>query len=168
MVIPVLLTALVAVLLVSDVSAYRSRRNRPVSQPIAFNHLKHTEELGLTCGMCHKYVETGRHAGLPEAETCAMCHSTKLGTSPEAAKVTEMLNNGDSIHFNKLFRLHDYVFYSHRRHVGIAGLECTNCHDGIANTVVPPKQPLVKVDMAFCVDCHEARKVTTDCTACHR
>ncbi len=145
-----------------------TRRAPPVSQPIAFNHRKHTRDLKLGCDFCHKYYNTSAHSGLPDAQTCRMCHAAPLGKSAEAAKLTEMLNKGEPLRFNKLFRLPDYVFYTHRRHVSIAKLECTNCHDGIADTETPPERPLIRIKMKFCLDCHEKRQVTTDCTACHR
>jgi predicted CXXCH cytochrome family protein len=140
----------------------------PVPQPIAFNHLKHTQDLGLPCSFCHRYVETGAHAGLPDEQTCATCHLNPQGTSEEAAKVTELLTAGKPIRFNKLFRLPPDVFYTHRRHVGIAKLECTNCHGAIAESERPPKRALVKVDMDFCLDCHAERGQSEDCNSCHR
>jgi hypothetical protein len=140
----------------------------PVPQPIAFNHRKHTEDLGLTCDFCHKYVRTGAHAGLPDATTCSMCHATPQGTSERAAQVTELLEAGDPLRFNKLFRLPDHVFYTHRRHAGLGELECASCHGEIAGTERPPKRPLVEVTMDFCMDCHRERGETLDCNACHR
>lgn len=145
-----------------------SARPGAVDQPIAFNHLKHTEELSLDCTFCHKYLETSAHAGLPGAETCSICHSTVQGTSEEAARVTALLEEGDALRFSKLFRLPDHVFYTHRRHVGIGELECRNCHGEIASTERPPARPLVRVTMEFCIACHAERGVTNDCTACHR
>jgi hypothetical protein len=96
-----------------------ARSRSAVPQPIAFNHLKHTQDLGLNCEFCHKYVRTSAHAGLPGAETCSMCHQVTQGTSEEAARVTELLTEGIPLQFNKLFRLPDHVFYTHRRHAGI-------------------------------------------------
>ena len=139
-----------------------------VSQPITFNHLKHTQKLGLGCQFCHPYVSTGAHAGLPGRETCALCHQAPLGESPEAARLTELLAAGAPLRFNKLFRLADHVNYTHRRHVGIAQLECRNCHGAIAETQRPPLRPLVRIDMAFCLSCHRARDQSQDCVACHR
>ncbi|HEX9690909.1 MAG TPA: cytochrome c3 family protein [Gemmatimonadales bacterium] len=143
-------------------------RGPPVAQPVAFNHLKHTSELGLECVFCHVYVGQGAHAGLPGAETCSICHGVAQGTSPEAARVTKLLESGDPLRFNKLFRMPEHVFYTHRRHVEIAKLECVNCHGTIAETTRPPERPLVKVTMAFCIDCHREQNQTTDCNACHR
>lgn len=139
-----------------------------VSQPIAFNHLKHTQELGLGCDFCHQYVQTGAHAGLPGAEVCSMCHLAPLGTSEEAARVTALLAEGDSLRFRKLFRLPDHVLYTHRRHVGIGGLECENCHGAIAATERPPERPLVRISMEYCLGCHRERGQSLDCVACHR
>ncbi len=139
-----------------------------VVQPIAFNHRKHTQDLKLACEFCHQYVKTGAHPGLPSAETCAMCHQVPLGTSPEAAKLTTLISQGRPVVFVKTFRLPPYVFYTHRRHVGIANLACTNCHGGIALTTRPPARPLVRIRMQLCLDCHQRMHQTTDCVACHR
>lgn len=141
---------------------------RPVPQPVAFNHRKHTEELGLNCEFCHVHVRKGAHAGLPDAQTCMMCHQATQGTSTEAARVTTLLAEGDPLTFNKLFRLESHVFYTHRRHVGIAELECDNCHGAIAKTERPPARPLVRIDMDFCLDCHRDQGQSLECNACHR
>lgn len=161
----VLLALLVLGVVVVPLVAVR----RPgVPQPIAFNHRKHTKDLALPCTFCHKYVLEGAHAGLPGADTCGLCHRAVQGTSPEAARVTELLAAGHPLRFNKLFRLQPHVFYTHRRHVGIAELECQNCHGAIADTERPPTRPLVRIDMDFCLDCHRERGETLDCDRCHR
>lgn len=143
-------------------------RTPPVPQPVAFNHRKHTQGLSLNCEFCHAYVTKGAHAGLPDAKTCTMCHQTQQGTSPGATRVTTLLAEGDPLTFNKLFGLESHVFYTHRRHVGIAKLECPSCHGDIAQTERPPDRPLVRIDMDFCMDCHRERGETLDCNACHR
>jgi hypothetical protein len=114
-------------------------RGPAVPQPVAFNHLKHTSDLGLACDFCHKYVRTGAHAGLPDAGTCSMCHRAPQGDSAEAARVTELLEAGDG-----------------------------NCHGPIAKTERPPERPLVRVSMDSCMDCHRERGQSLDCNACHR
>jgi hypothetical protein len=143
-------------------------RPKPILQPIAFNHLKHTQDLGLGCEFCHQNVNTGTHAGLPNAEICGACHQAPQGNSPEAAKVTTLLAQGDPLRFNKLFYLANYVYFAHRRHVGIAKLECRECHGAIATTQRPPSHPLVGIKMSFCTSCHQAKKQSVDCVACHR
>lgn len=140
----------------------------PVPQPVAFNHLKHTQELGLNCEFCHVYVKKGAHAGLPDAQTCSLCHTSPQGTSAEAARVTTLIAQGDPLTFNKLFQLEPHVFYTHRRHVGIAELDCENCHGNIADSERPPDRALLNVDMDFCMACHREQGQTLDCNACHR
>jgi hypothetical protein len=162
------LLLLVVPFLVVAVSFPAARRGPPVPQPVAFNHFKHTEELGLGCEFCHKYVLQGAHAGLPGAETCSLCHGTPQGTSEEAARVTQLIEQGDPLRFNKLFRMPDHVFYTHRRHVAIGGLECQICHGDIAASERPPSWPLVNISMEFCMDCHLEQDQTLDCNACHR
>lgn len=157
----VLILAAVAFLVIAS-------RSPAVPQPVAFNHRKHTEDLGLNCEFCHTYVRSGAHAGLPGPETCSICHSARQGTSEEAARVTELLDQGDPLRFNKLFRLPTHVFYTHRRHVGIAELECQNCHGTIAESERPPPRPMVQITMDFCLDCHREQQATLDCNACHR
>ena len=143
-------------------------RSPAVSQPIAFNHRKHTQEKGLGCQFCHQYVTTGAHAVLPDAQICGICHRAPQGTSAEAARVTQLLARGDPLRFNKLFRLAKHVNYTHRRHVGIAKLDCRHCHGDIAQTERPPARPLVRMAMNVCVDCHRAKGQSLDCVACHR
>ena len=162
------LLAIVVLVLAAVVVPLLARRGPAIPQPIAFNHRKHTQDLGLACQFCHKYVREGAHAGLPGADTCSMCHSVPQGTSTEAARVTELITAGDPLQFNKLFRLPSHVYYTHRRHVGIGELECENCHGAIANTERPPERPLVRITMEFCMDCHAEREQTLDCNGCHR
>jgi len=147
---------------------FQGVRSRPVPQPIAFNHLKHAGELGLACEFCHPFVTSGAHAGLPEGDTCAMCHRAIQGSSEEAARVTEIIQSGGAIRFNKLFAMPDHVFYTHRRHVGIAELPCAECHGSIAETTRPPRGPLVRITMDKCLDCHRETGQTLNCNACHR
>ena len=162
------LVALVMVLTAAIGTPLLARRHSAVPQPVAFNHLWHTQDLQLTCDFCHKYVRLGAHSGLPDEDTCVMCHATPQGDSEEAARVTELLEAGEPLVFKKLFGLPDHVFYTHRRHVVIGEVECAECHGDIASTERPPERPLVAMDMGFCMDCHSERDVTNDCTACHR
>jgi len=162
---PLVVAALVAL---GGLVATSAKPRAPVPQPVAFNHLKHTKDLGLGCEFCHKYVTAGPHAGLPDATTCGICHRVPQGKSPEAARVTTLLVAGAPLRFNKLFRLPGHVYFSHRRHVAIAKLDCQQCHGGIAATERPPRRPLVSIRMRVCLDCHRAKGQSTDCVACHR
>lgn len=144
------------------------RPSGAVTQPVAFNHRLHVEDAGIECSYCHLYVEEGQHSGLPAVEVCMECHEGGVTESPEEQKLLALAAAGSSQVFRKLFRLPDHVYYSHRQHVGIAGLECEVCHGQIAQTTAPPETPLVRIDMGTCVGCHADQGARTDCTPCHR
>ncbi len=144
------------------------RPAKPVIQPIAFNHQKHTEALEIECRVCHELYESGSHAGLPTLATCLGCHEEPLTESPEEQKIRDLARAGKDGVFRKLFRLPDHTFYTHRRHVVAAGLDCQTCHGSIARTTSPPQRPLVRITMDFCQDCHARSGAASDCTGCHR
>lgn len=157
-----------ALVIVVAVGRWLLLRPPAVTQPVAFNHRMHTERLKLECRFCHQSVTTGAHAGLPARSICAMCHQVRQGTSAEAARLTMLITRGDSLRFNKLFHLPPYVYFTHRRHVGIAQLACQDCHGAIALTQRPPERPLVRIRMQVCLDCHSEKGQSVDCVACHR
>jgi len=144
------------------------RPSREVGQPIAFNHQKHVEEVGVECDTCHEFYRTGKHAGLPGLSVCMGCHEEAQTESPEEQKIRDLAEAGDEDVFRKLFRMPDNVFYSHRRHAGIGEIPCETCHGNIAAMTVPPQYPQVRITMDFCIDCHARQDVNGDCTSCHR
>lgn len=142
------------------------RPTEETAQPIAFNHRIHTEIL--ECETCHEKSLTGGHSGLPGISTCLQCHDEPVTDSPEELKIAELAGDGTEQVFFKLFRLPDNVFYTHRRHTTIAGLDCVNCHGSIAEMTAPPDAPLIRITMEFCIDCHRENGASEECTACHR
>ena len=142
------------------------RPRQRVVQPIAFSHEKHVGELEMECTQCHEFVESGKHAGLPALTTCLDCHEEALTENPEELKIQTLAQDGENDVFRKLFRLADHAFYSHRAHVGGAGLPCETCHGAIAQSTAPPERPLIRISMGFCIDCHEKSGASTDCTRC--
>lgn len=138
-----------------------------VRQPIAFNHLKHVKDLDLACNTCHVTVETEAFSGLPSAEICAGCHAEAQGTTAEEKRLVKMLQDGTPMTWVSLFRQPPHVFYSHRRHVMVAKIPCAECHGGIADSSSPPLR-VRKLQMEDCLRCHERKRVSTDCTTCHR
>ncbi|MFQ5876696.1 MAG: cytochrome c3 family protein [Acidobacteriota bacterium] len=144
------------------------RPERRVVQPIVFSHQKHAGELEMGCDLCHELYGSSAHAGLPKLTACLECHEEAQTESPEEQRIRDLAGEGEDDVFRKLFRLPDHAFYTHRRHVAVAGLECRTCHGTIAETASPPERPLVRIDMDFCLDCHERSGASDDCTACHR
>jgi len=144
------------------------RPTEAVAQPVQFNHEKHVGDVGLECSTCHEYFNAGEHSGLPSLSTCQGCHEEALTESPEEQRLLDLIATDPQVTFRKLFRLPDHAYYSHRRHVAVAGLQCGTCHGPIEATTVPPQYPLVRMTMATCISCHEEQNVATDCTDCHR
>ena len=137
-------------------------------QPIQFNHLLHIEEVGLECTDCHQYVKRAEFAGRPTVDICAECHEEPLTDSAEEALLVEYIEAGEAVPWERLYNVPDHVYYSHRRHVSVAGLDCSVCHGEIGRTDKPPPRPLKGLTMDFCLKCHEQQGASTDCNACHR
>jgi cytochrome c553 len=162
-----------AIVMLSGLAGYATGRAvfrpaRPVSQPIAFNHLLHVEELEIECEICHELYRTSQHSGLPTLTICLGCHEDALTDKPEEQRVRDLAGAGEDDVFRKLFKLADHAFYSHRRHVTQGEVPCETCHGSIADTTTPPERPLVRITMDFCAECHERLGLESDCTACHR
>jgi hypothetical protein len=160
-----------AFLLFSGVAAVltggRSEPSSSTKQPVAFNHKKHVQELELSCLTCHVSYEKEAFSGLPGADICSGCHSEPQGKSKEEAKLVRLIQAGAPLQWQSLFRQPAHVFYSHRRHVVVAKLECVTCHGSIAKTTTPPES-VRRLRMQDCIDCHRRLGARTDCTNCHR
>lgn len=136
----------------------------PVEQPLAFDHATH-DQTG--CLVCHQGSETGVRAGLPEGAICLQCHAT----APDVAGADDAwrhLAAGQEIPWMRVTRVADHVFFSHRRHVALAGLDCVSCHGDVGHLSSPPSSPARRLDMDACEACHHQEDVSDDCAACHR
>ena len=144
------------------------RADRPVDQPYPYNHAVHTAKAD--CALCHRGARTGTRAGLPDMQVCTRCHATPPGAHPSAraAELWKRARDGELVPWNRLYRLPSHLFFSHRRHTTVAGLECTRCHGDMGSRTSPPRHPLRALKMRDCIECHEQQQVTVDCTACHR
>jgi len=138
-------------------------------QPIAFNHKAHVSA-GLDCTICHRYVREQAFATLPPIEVCLMCHTDKLSDNPEEEKIREFAKRGEPLRWRRLYALDPdaAAYFSHRRHVGQGNIPCATCHGPMAERTTPPPKALVRFDMDFCIACHQQKKVSTACAACHR
>ncbi|MDP2956482.1 MAG: cytochrome c3 family protein [Longimicrobiales bacterium] len=155
-----------AVLVVAGAFFLRSRG--AVEQPIAFNHSKHVQDLGLVCTTCHLYAETGTRATIPNIEVCQMCHAQPLTESPEEAVLVEHIQSGQPIRWRKVYWVPDHVYFSHRRHTSVAKIACETCHGAMGEMVAPVSRPMVKITMDRCLNCHKSEGASSDCISCHR
>src|SRR5512139_381557 len=138
-----------------------------VTQPIQFSHKAHVEK-GLPCDGCHQSVARSSAAGIPNVETCMMCHQGAITDSAEEEKVRQYADKGQRIPWQQVYEVPGHVYFSHRRHVGLGGLQCAECHGAVAENPLPVTVAALPITMDRCVGCHTRKGVTNDCDACHR
>lgn len=135
-------------------------------QPIAYNHKKHIDA-GLDCPTCHTGIAEGQaRARIPTIDICLGCHASD--DNPKTKIVRDFAEKNEPIPWQRVYQLPDHVYFSHRRHVASAGLDCSVCHGNMKEREVPVTRQAVPISMTRCVECHRAKGVATDCLACHR
>ena len=135
------------------------------SQPIAFPHPVHVEQLGLSCTFCHESAERGPHAGVPAVSKCVSCHQAIATDHPEIKKLLGYQQRGEPIHWQRIHDLPDFIYFSHKRHVK-SGLDCSACHGAVEK--MPEVQLVRSLKMGWCLSCHRSRGASFDCATCHK
>jgi len=149
-----------------------------IQQPFPFNHAKHMKG-DWKCANCHPFVDQQAFAGLPRSVDCVDCHEKEMPKNPnntEMRKVTAWLRTqvaeGRDLPWVQVHRTARHVYFSHRRHVEVAKLDCKDCHGDVAKMTEPFTRPAFPAaetkKMNWCLRCHEQKKATTDCASCHR
>ena len=130
----------------------------PVAQPVPFSHKTHAAT-GLKCLECHPIPDGGDYAGLPPESKCMACHIAIKNDSPSIRKLAK------PVIWKRVYRLQEFVYFSHQVHHRRAGLDCTLCHGLVATRdVLFQEKPL---DMFTCMKCHQERKAANHCAVCH-
>jgi hypothetical protein len=153
------------------VSLYDWAEPAPVQQVVAYNHQLHIEEVGYECVDCHQQVTEDTAAGIPTNTVCLDCHDPEETidetTSPALALLTSYLQQDSEIPWKRVYRLPEYTFFPHARHIGAGNLDCAACHGDMSQLATPPERPAYKLRMAWCLDCHQQEEATDDCRVCH-
>lgn len=136
----------------------------PPEQPIAFSHKLHVG-LGAQCRDCHAIKEPGFLAGYPPAATCMACHAAVKADSPEIQKLAEAEKSEKPIEWEKVYRVPDFVWFSHQTHAVDAKVNCETCHGPIAEREAVFKEK--PTNMSSCMDCHAQHDAPNDCDLCH-
>ena len=132
-------------------SPYATDQYLTKAQPVPFSHLHHAGELGIDCRMCHTGVEKAAFAGLPSTHVCMTCHSQIWTNADMLAPVRASLASGQPLHWQRVNRLPDYVFFDHSIHVA-KGVGCSTCHGPVEKMALMRQQePLT---MGWCLQCH--------------
>jgi hypothetical protein len=147
--------------------------NEGPTQPIAFPHTVHVQDLELDCTFCHRNVTLGAAATIPAVGLCMTCHKTVGDGLPEVEKLRTVFEEGQPIDWIRVHRVPDHVQFAHEPHVrffserdGISpSATCSTCHGDVGSMVVVEQVRSLK--MGDCVDCHRDNGAPTDCTTCH-
>ncbi|MGH9671812.1 MAG: cytochrome c3 family protein [Bryobacteraceae bacterium] len=136
---------------------------KPPEQPIPYSHRAHLK-LGLECKTCHTMPDPGDFATLPKTAVCMSCHDSVKKDSPHIQKLAETHAAGGEIVWRRIYRIPEYVFFSHKEHVK-AGATCAACHGPVAERDVIRKEK--DHSMAGCMECHRAAQASLACNYCH-
>lgn len=102
----------------------------------------------MACTACHAGAVAKDRAGFPAVAQCHTCHKDYSAKIPS----------------QRVYKLADFVFFSHAVHVK-AKTECATCHGDVWQQA---KIELFRpVKMKDCVDCHREQHATQVCTVCH-
>jgi len=146
-----LVGGLILLAMVLGRSAYVTRANEYVEQPIQFSHLHHVTDDGIDCRYCHTSVETSPFAGIPPTKTCMNCHSQLFSTEPILEPVRASFRDDKPLHWVRVHDLPDFVYFNHSIHVK-KGMGCETCHGRVDQ--MPLMQQVNTLQMEWCLNCH--------------
>ena len=147
--------ALTAVLVVAR-SPYITNERVTREQPIQFSHRHHVGDDGIDCRYCHTGVENSAYAGIPPTRTCMNCHSVLFNNVGYLEIIRESYRTDESIHWTRVHRLADYVYFNHSIHVN-KGIGCSSCHGSVNQ--MPLMFQASPLTMQWCLDCHRNPQV---------
>ncbi|HTS29452.1 MAG TPA: cytochrome c3 family protein [Bryobacteraceae bacterium] len=133
-------------------------------QPLPFSHKAHAGGMKLKCKMCHLNPEPGEAMGIAPASVCMSCHSAVKADSPAIRKLADFARNNLAIPWVRVYEIPSYASFSHKTHLS-GGNDCEDCHGRVAD-----RERLTRerdISMGGCMNCHQSRKVSIDCTFCH-
>lgn len=158
---------------VDDIQLPNLHTDYQPEQPISYSHRLHAGVLNIDCQYCHTGADKGRHATIPNLQTCWNCHETVKGRTEEAkSEINKLLlawqdrdKNGepDGISWKRVHNNPDFVYFNHQSHVRIAkhidadgkitdGIDCAYCHGDMTENGVAKQQE--QLSMGFCINCH--------------
>jgi hypothetical protein len=166
-------------------------------QPIVFSHQVHSTKLEMDCLYCHDGATRSQHASIPAVSSCMGCHQwVKKGTSEgsveEIAKIFQHYCGKSEcppwtlpgpgarpVAWIRIHNLPEHVQFKHNRHMLVENLKCQDCHGAVETMnrvyLTPDRKlrprslwlPAAKLEMGWCVECHERLEATIDCVTCH-
>jgi hypothetical protein len=132
-------------------SAYNTRQNDYIEQPVQFSHAHHVGGMGIDCRYCHTSVEESAFANIPPTKTCMNCHSQIWNTAPILEPVRASFRENKPLQWTRVHDLPDFVYFNHSIHVK-QGVGCATCHGPV--DTMPLMYQYAPLTMAWCLDCH--------------
>ena len=132
-------------------SAYVTRVEEAMEQPVQFSHEHHVAGLGIDCRYCHTSVETSAFAGMPNTKTCMTCHSQIWTNAEMLEPVRQSWRTGGPIRWNRVHDLPDFAHFDHSIHVS-KGIGCVSCHGRVDQMPLMCKEQ--SLYMEWCLACH--------------
>lgn len=132
-------------------------------QPIPYSHKTHLA-LGLECSACHKNADPGSFMGFPAESFCMSCHQAIKTESPHIQKLAAAAETGESIEWERVYRIANFVYFSHRKHIE-GGASCETCHGPVRERDVMARE--IAHNMKTCMACHETHGAPNECGTCH-
>jgi hypothetical protein len=129
----------------------------PPEQPLPFSHRTHIGK-GLECQQCHPMSDPGDFAEIVGTEVCMICHTAIKTDSPAIQKLTSFHKSGEEIPWQPVYRLADYMYFSHAVHTKQVKAKCEDCHGPVGEREALAKEK--DISMAACLACdycHEPR-----------
>lgn len=120
-------------------------------QPLIFSHETHSGKFGIKCLACHFSAEFSDVSSLPTVKVCMSCHVGLMTQPDKTALLLENYDENKPISWSRVYRLPDYVRFSHSRHI-LAMIDCASCH-GEVETMAKIFQNR-ELTMKWCLDCH--------------
>ncbi len=133
-------------------------------QPIPFSHKLHAGAQQLKCATCHKNPDPGERMGLATPALCMQCHEDVKTDSPAIQKLAEYAKDKRELKWRRVYEIPSYVFFSHRAHL-TTGSTCADCHGEVKD--LEQMYRAKEINMASCVNCHQAKGASFDCNFCH-
>ena len=156
-----LLGGLIAIAYTMDRGSFSTDVAVVKEQPVPFSHRRHAPFL--KCLECHQVL--GWEMSYPAEERCMQCHATIRSESPAILGLARYYKLHKPVPWVRVYRLPDYVFFSHKAHYVKARIACEGCHGPVSERDVIVKEK--PTSMSACVDCHTANRAPVTCHACH-
>jgi hypothetical protein len=93
------------------------------------------------------------------------CHAAIKTDSPHIQKLAEFDKQGKLVPWVKVYKVPDYVYFSHDWHYNETKITCEECHGPVAEReAIFQEKP---VTMIACMACHDRHKASNECNLCH-